>query len=58
MNRHFKKLITSTYITQQDKKIFYRISLIDLSIKSLKKMDYWKNQMDNIISIYNKFCTN
>ncbi|KYO01237.1 hypothetical protein PGSY75_0707500 [Plasmodium gaboni] len=58
MNKDFKNLITSTYITQQNKQIFYRISLIDLSIKSLKKMDYWKNQMDNIISIYNKFCTN
>ncbi|SPJ09567.1 conserved Plasmodium protein, unknown function [Plasmodium sp. DRC-Itaito] len=59
MNKHFKKLIINTYIiTQQHKQIFYRISLIDLSIKSLKKMDYWKNQMDNIISIYNKFCTN
>ncbi|GAW78910.1 hypothetical protein, conserved [Plasmodium gonderi] len=51
-NKEFQKLIENTYVSCQNKKIFYRISLIDLSMKSLNKMNYWEKQMSQIISVY------
>ncbi|SCD22333.1 conserved Plasmodium protein, unknown function [Plasmodium ovale] len=54
--KQLKKMIMQTYIPQKNKKVFYRISLIDLSMKSLNKMKYWEKQMEDIISVYRTYC--
>ncbi|SBT30784.1 conserved Plasmodium protein, unknown function [Plasmodium ovale wallikeri] len=54
--KQLKKMIMQTYIPQKNKKVFYRISLIDLSMKSLSKMKYWEKQMEDIISVYRTYC--
>ncbi|KMZ89458.1 hypothetical protein PVBG_03179 [Plasmodium vivax Brazil I] len=53
-NRQFQKVVESAYVPRRGKKIFYRISLIDLSMKSLSKMSYWEKQMCQVISLYKR----
>ncbi|EUD66667.1 hypothetical protein C922_02988 [Plasmodium inui San Antonio 1] len=55
-NRQFQKVVENAYMPRGSKKIFYRISLIDLSMKSLSKMSYWEKQMCQIISLYKTLC--
>ncbi|GAB64412.1 hypothetical protein PCYB_011450 [Plasmodium cynomolgi strain B] len=55
-NREFQKVVENAFVPRGSKKIFYRISLIDLSMKSLSKMSYWEKQMCQIISLYKTLC--
>lgn len=55
-NREFRKVVENAYIPRGSKKIFYRISLIDVSMKSISKMSYWEEQMSQIISHYRELC--
>ncbi|CAD2093059.1 conserved Plasmodium protein, unknown function [Plasmodium vinckei brucechwatti] len=54
--KQFKKRMINSYIPWDNKQIFYRISLIDLSMKSINKMGYWKKQMESILSVYREYC--
>ncbi|CXI29611.1 conserved Plasmodium protein, unknown function [Plasmodium berghei] len=54
--KQFKKHMINAYIPWDYKEIFYRISLIDLSMKSINKMGYWKKQMESILSVYREYC--
>ncbi|CRG98041.1 conserved Plasmodium protein, unknown function [Plasmodium gallinaceum] len=58
INKKLQKILINKYIKEKNKQIFYRISLIDLSIKSINKIDYWTKQMGDIISTHKKFCFN
>ncbi|VWU50104.1 conserved protein, unknown function [Hepatocystis sp. ex Piliocolobus tephrosceles] len=55
-HNEFKNLMIQNYIPEKNTKLFYRISLIDLSIKSFNKIDFWKEQMRNIIHVYRDCC--
>ncbi|CRG98405.1 conserved Plasmodium protein, unknown function [Plasmodium relictum] len=58
INKELKKMVINRYIKEKNKKIYYRISLIDLPIKPINKINYWTKQMGDIISTYKDFCVN
>ncbi|KJP89330.1 hypothetical protein AK88_00996 [Plasmodium fragile] len=55
-DRQFRNVVENAYVPRGSKKIFYRINLIDVSMKSISKMRYWEKQMSQIISLYKDLC--